>query len=495
MTLKLTARDFMQTGTLRQVVEEDTMLYYAEGLDGTVVVTQTDHQIMLLINGKSDASSVGDLTTQVSLGQFGALMHPNPKNALIIGLGSGITASSLATHDSLEDITLLEISPEVIEASDYFIRENQNVLADPRLNVVSADARNYVLAADKQWDLIVSEPSNPWISGVSNLFTRDFMELIKQKLAPGGIMTQWFHMYSLSESDVRSVIRSFSDTYAHVSIWHLQRGDLIMIGSDQPHTLDFQRLQSALIDERTGPDLARAGFHTPRDLLRHYLIGNDVLIAYAASGKLNTDNNPLIEFNAPRSMYATRSTINLMDIVKSVDGQRLLLPLDNQLRQEGSLLDASAMGILVSGLPESSVGMVRSGWMVWRQLFENEGNRKIGVADQREMLWEENGGTVHVALLHHDIDPDAEIRHQTLTQSIQVPIVNGGRLQHPIDENARWLLGAVPDSDQIELALLWTCPQTGGGVNRYLVVSKQTASAQLSHAELAESFSARFVCQ
>ena len=384
--------------------------------------------------------AAGDLETQVGLGQFGALLHPNPRTALVIGLGTGITAAALATHGSMESITVLEISPEVVEASALFATENRQVLKDPRVNLVSADARNYVLASRQQWDLIISEPSNPWVSGVSNLFTEDFFRLAKQKLAPGGVMTQWFHLYGLSAADVRSVLSGFASTYRYIAIWHTQLGDLIMTGSDRPLELDMQRLQQALSDPLIGPDLNRAGIFNARDLLVHFLFSGDSVKDYAAGAEPNTDDRPRIEFNAPRSMYTGSGKANLMDIAETVDEQRYELPIKDVVDLTTSQLRATSFGLAIAGQSATPFENVQAEWWIWRKIMKQDGGSFLGVADERLLSWTEGSTSNWLALLNHDTPPDSEVRQDTMLRRLEGSALAGGKLDRVSDADAAWMV-------------------------------------------------------
>ena len=125
------------------------------------------------------------------------LLHEDPQQVLVVGLGSGVTLGAVQQHSELKEVDMVEIEPAVAEAAAYFSQYNHNALSDPRLNLVVADARNYVLMTKKKYDVISAEPSNPWMTGNANLFTREQFELYKKRLKPGGIMFQWLHAYKL----------------------------------------------------------------------------------------------------------------------------------------------------------------------------------------------------------------------------------------------------------------------------------------------------------
>src|SRR5207249_3644231 len=158
----------------------------------------------LAVDGKVDATSGADMLTQRLLGHLPLLLHPAPRRACVIGLGSGVTVGSVLAHP-VRQVDAVEISPEVVEAARLFGRFNRAALDDPRLRLRVADGRNHLLLTDRRYDVIVSEPSNPWMAGVSSLFTRDFFALARSHLAAGGILCQWAHVYNMGSGDLRTV--------------------------------------------------------------------------------------------------------------------------------------------------------------------------------------------------------------------------------------------------------------------------------------------------
>ncbi|MDP2389873.1 MAG: fused MFS/spermidine synthase, partial [Acidobacteriota bacterium] len=181
------------------------LLSYREGASGTVAVRRLAGTVSLSIDGKVDASNAGDMLTQRLLAHVPLLLHPNPKRVAIIGLGSGVTLGSALTHP-IAAATVLEISPEVVDASRFFETENHRALADPRTRLVVGDGRTHLMLGRETYDVIVSEPSNPWMAGIASLFTREFFEGARARLAPGGMLCQWAHTYDISSDDLRSIV-------------------------------------------------------------------------------------------------------------------------------------------------------------------------------------------------------------------------------------------------------------------------------------------------
>ena len=150
------------------------------------------------------ATNAGDMLTQRLLAHVPLLLHAAPKRVCVIGYGSGVTAGSALTHP-IERLEAVEISPGVVEASTFFEKENGNALADERLHLFVTDARNHLLLTDGTYDVIISEPSNPWMAGVSQLFTVDFFELARTRLTAEGLFCQWAHIYNMAEDDLKTI--------------------------------------------------------------------------------------------------------------------------------------------------------------------------------------------------------------------------------------------------------------------------------------------------
>jgi len=297
------------------------IVFYEEGLTATVAVLERgDKSITLLINGKSDASSKGDLKTQILLGQIPLALCRSPEKVLVIGLGSGITLASAATWP-VSKIDCVEISPEVVTvAKVHFAEHNKNILnrGDERIELIIGDARTHVLLSAEKYDVITSEPSNPWIAGMGSLFSREFYGLCRARLAPGGVMCQWVQTYSLSTQNVKTVVRTFCDAFKHVQLWEgAEVEDLILIGSDEKISMDVTRITESLSREETRQDLAQIQVTSPAHLVAQFICEGDSLREFAADGVINTDDNLHLEFSGPKDLYRTQ-TIAFLEELNSV---------------------------------------------------------------------------------------------------------------------------------------------------------------------------------
>jgi spermidine synthase len=189
-----------KTVDLETALKAGTLLFYEEGAASTVSVKRLTGAISLSIDGKVDASSVGDMLTQKALAHLPLLLHENPREICIIGLGSGVTLASALTH-GVERADVVEISTGVVRASQFFKKENRDALTDVRTHLIVGDGRSHLALTDRRYDVIISEPSNPWIAGVAALFTREFFTAARSRLAPHGIICQWAHTYDISADD------------------------------------------------------------------------------------------------------------------------------------------------------------------------------------------------------------------------------------------------------------------------------------------------------
>ncbi|MBI4390252.1 MAG: fused MFS/spermidine synthase [candidate division NC10 bacterium] len=297
--------------SFREVVaSRNRLLYFKEGLAATISVHENGRQRFLRTNGKTDASTGSDMHTQLMLGHLPLLVHPDPKRVLVIGLGSGVTVGAVAQHP-VETVEVAEIEPAVLEAAAFFARENRRVLQDPRVRLVVADGRNYVRTAPRPYDVVISEPSDPWISGIANLFSVEFYETVRERLTPDGIICQWIPAYYLSPWDLRMVVRTLLRVFPSATMWQTNRGDLLFLGQVRPAALDAARLTARVQGSGTiREDFTRLGFEDPLTVLGDFLLGSEDLRRYAGEGPLNTDDLPLLEFSAPRSLFRQTEAMN-----------------------------------------------------------------------------------------------------------------------------------------------------------------------------------------
>jgi spermidine synthase len=279
----------------------------------------------LRINGKTDASTVGDIGTQILVGHYGALLHPRPvRRVLVVGLGSGMTVGSILAHD-VERVDVVEISRAVADAAVLFGPWNRQALADPRCHVHVDDARTFLRTAREPYDLVISEPSNPWVAGEAGLFTQEFFRDAQRALAPDGLLVAWAHTYESDEAVVQLVTRTLRSVFPHCTTW-LGGPDLIYVGSTQPLKIDPERIRSRLTPTVLA-DLHRVKADDVLVLLAEQAHSEEGQAEFAGSGEINTDDRNLLEYLAPIAFFIRTPGIWIKDERRSPSGgARLALP-------------------------------------------------------------------------------------------------------------------------------------------------------------------------
>ncbi len=297
-------------------------LYYREGPMATVSVIQEGKHVRLVVEGKTDAGNYRDMTTQVLAGHLPLLVKPEADDVLVIGYASGITAGAVGRHD-VKGIDCVEIEPAMREASAFFAEENYHIIDDSRFRLIVDDARSYVLAANKKYDVIISEPSNPWQAGSSRLFTREAFVNARNSLKEGGLMAQWMHLYGVDVETFRLVVRTFMSVFPHVSLWaDPEFPDVIFLGSSEPVRIDPVALNELFEkNAKVASSLTRIGYPNAASVFKAFLLGEEESRQFAQTGVLNTDNLPLLEYRAPKSLYSSTA---LQENVQALLGNKLM---------------------------------------------------------------------------------------------------------------------------------------------------------------------------
>lgn len=328
--------------------------YYHDGVTTTVSIELWGRHFALKNNGKVDASNGDDMPTQIMIAAYPLLFHPQGARDLdvaIIGYGSGVTVGA-ALEFPVRHVDCVELESAVVEASTVFGNMEGNptdpefdvnhlvyrMPVDPetgapnpqydwtdpetyvindRLSIYSNDGRNFLATAAGKYDVIISEPSNPWITGVSNMFTRESFASSAKALKPGGIFAQWVQLYEMSPENIRTIFRTFAEVYPHVALFAAEdlSSDTVLLGSFEPLEFDLARVSEGLQDPRVKAELERAYILSPQDVFaRVLLVNKDEVLDYTNSPDMgnhdslpiNTDDNAVIEFSAPHDLISFR---------------------------------------------------------------------------------------------------------------------------------------------------------------------------------------------
>jgi len=239
-------------------------------------------------------------------------------------LGSGVTVGSILTHP-VRSVDCVEIVPEVVEASKFFDHVNNRPLEDSRVRLIVDDALAFLKLTDKRYDVIVSEPSNPWIAGVGNLFSREFFQQCRARLNANGLLIQWFHTYEMSDETFRLVVRTLRETFPHVTLWQSLRKDAILFASEKPVPFDYTFLKAKFELPAVRRDLERIEIPDAMTLLSLQVLSEESVAQYAETGAVNTEDLPLLEYWAPRDLFLQHSTEELehRDERKALEGAKV----------------------------------------------------------------------------------------------------------------------------------------------------------------------------
>ena len=288
---------------------EDELLYYREGINCTVSVHKSakgyeEGVLSMRVNGKTDAS-ISDMSTQVLSGHLPVLFGgEGARRALVIGYASGVTVGSLALS-ALDAVDVCEIEPAVIEASRWFDPYNHRPLERDDVNLIVNDGRTVLATSRGIYDVVISEPSNPWMSGCANLFTAEFFEEAHAALVPGGRLLQWIQLYGMDEAGLASVLSALhgSFRYAYGFLFDAGSADLLVVATDEPLGVAslprWERLSQPVRD-----DLSRVRVFSTADLWSLLALGPEDLARFAQRAPVtNTDDSMFVELRAPWYLY------------------------------------------------------------------------------------------------------------------------------------------------------------------------------------------------
>lgn len=255
-------------------------LYIGEGANASIAVSEEpDGTRNFHISGKVEASSNSfDMRLQRMLSHLPSLVHPEPKSVLVVGCGAGVTAGTFLAHPSVERIVICEIEPLIPPAvGKYFNTENYGVVTDPRVEIVFDDARHFIATTSEKFDIITSDPIHPWVKGAATLYSQEYFSLVRERLNPGGVVTQWVPLYETSPEAANSQIGTFMDAFPHGTIWgnEINGGgyDLVLMAQVEPMCIDYLQWEERLQrtdHHRVQFSLAEIGLGTVESMLKTY---------------------------------------------------------------------------------------------------------------------------------------------------------------------------------------------------------------------------------
>ena len=281
-----------------------SIIWEAEGVESSVALHSASG-LAFALNGRIDGNAILDAPTQVMAGLLGAILHPAPRRSLVIGLGTGSTAGWLADVAGMERVDVVELEPAILHVAQACASVNQQALRNPKVHITIADAREILLTTPARYDIIFSEPSNPFRAGIASLFTREYYRAISTRLEPGGLFIQWVQAYEVDPQTIRTVYATLASVFPCVETWQLGRGDLALIASRSPTRIDVMALRKRLREEPFAHALASSWRAADLEgFLGHYVARRSFALAIAGLGQavVNTDDRNSIEFGFARSV-------------------------------------------------------------------------------------------------------------------------------------------------------------------------------------------------
>jgi spermidine synthase len=277
------------------------ILMYREQVTDTVMVTQGDEGRLIRYGDGRGTAGTSTYRENRSYAHLAMLPHPDARRVLQICFGVGNSLASVVRYP-VERVDQVELSPGVIEAADYFAETNRNVLADPRVHLTIQDGRNFLLTSRDRYDVILLEPPELHTAGVVNLYTREFYEIARDHLAPGGLLSMWVNVFMTPEPEVRMVLRTLAEVFPHVTVWHEPwLASWIINGSLEPHPPDLALLERQFANPEVAGDLATIPLENPYQVLNLFVMADEQVHAWTEGAPILTDDHTRVDFSVPRS--------------------------------------------------------------------------------------------------------------------------------------------------------------------------------------------------
>jgi spermidine synthase len=292
------------------------ILYTGEGMNSSIAISRWDDgAIQFHVSGKVEASTEPyDMRLQRMLGHMPALFHNQPRSILVVGFGAGVTAGSLTLHPEVQSIVVCEMEPLVpVIATRYFKKENYDVLNDPRTRMIYDDARHFILTSREKFDVITSDPIHPWVKGSATLYSKEYFELVKRHLNPGGVVTQWVPLYESDVATVKSELATFFEVFPNGTVWGNENGgggyDIVLLAQADGAVIDIDALERRLSSpeyQRVAKSLYDVGFHSTLGLLATYAGQQSDLRPWLTGAEINRDGDLRLQYLAGMAVNNSR---------------------------------------------------------------------------------------------------------------------------------------------------------------------------------------------
>ncbi|MCH2173614.1 fused MFS/spermidine synthase [Myxococcota bacterium] len=285
-----------------------TLRFYRDDPTASIAVIERKFKGLIersiVTNGKSDSNTVGDYPTMAMAALLPALYVDQAQRSFVVGFGAGVTVGELASIDSMREVVVAEIAPAVLEGAHWFDDANQNASRNPKVEFVVGDAFRSLMRSEGRFDIIASEPSNPWVLGVEMLYSEEFLRTARDHLTPGGVYAQWMHTYETDRASLELVLRTYARVFDRVSVWYGIGSDLILLGfNEDAQAVNLERMRARFerTDLRAG--FQRAGIENFAALLAHEVLPEGVTHAMGLRGATHTLLHPRLSDLAARAFF------------------------------------------------------------------------------------------------------------------------------------------------------------------------------------------------
>ncbi len=288
------------------VHESMEALFWEDGASATVGIGRyigTAHRT-LVTNGHIDASDGNDMKTQILAAAYPLLWKPDAEDIAVVGWGSGVTVGT-ASLFPVKSITAIELEPAVVKASTFFHHVNHKPEQNKLVKIEYNDGRNVLLATEQKFDVLISEPSNPWQAGVCNLFTSQYFEICKRRLKPGGIFACWVQIVEIPPANLRGILNSLNSVFPYTLALRTDQGNMIVLGSDKPLTADWKRLRWLMSNSAVAAELASIDIKSPEAVLGRVVAGTDGLRKISEGAEPNVDDTNRLEYAVGKTYETT----------------------------------------------------------------------------------------------------------------------------------------------------------------------------------------------
>jgi spermidine synthase len=360
-----------------------------EGKESSIAVLDSN-SLTLAVNGKSDGNVIGDAATFIMLGVLGPILHPAPRTALVIGLGTGETTGWLGALERIERVDSVELEPAVMEVARMCSVANKNVMENPRVHHILGDAREVLHTTPRRYDVIISQPSNPYRAGISSLLTVEFYHAVRERLNEGGLFVQWIQAYEISLQTMATNFATLSSEFTDVTVWQTDANDLLLVASAEPQSYDRARLE-ARIQEPVVREALQAAWRTStlEGVFARFITHGELVrkIAVGEGDVLNSDDHQIVEFDYGRSvseaqLFSLGDFQNMARSNGTQDPPLLGEPLDEMLREREWLSMYAGANHSVPARLNVSPGhgtRVRA----FKEFLEGRWSQAVGVWDQQ----------------------------------------------------------------------------------------------------------------